>query len=199
MNKKIVAVLCVFALVFSVGFLWISKSKQTVSDPVVITTTTEKEQESNSGSKKDVKLTLPISAIPEEYRNDLEGYKELHGYEKVKLDANGNVKIKMSALSFGLLQTQIGIQVINSVYEIAEKKENSYIKEVQSIDTENFKSVTVSVNAEKYGKSDKAALYDMAVSCFYYQLYSENPQYKCDITVIDAKTKKVIETKNYTK
>lgn len=199
MNKKIAAALCVLTVIVCVVF-FVSKGKdEDNSDAVIVITTTEETKEETSSKKqKDVKLTLPISVIPEEYQNDLEGYRELHGYESVKKDINGNVKIKMSALSYGLLQTQIGINVINSVYEIADKKENSYIKEVSFLDTENFEKITVTVNAEKYKSNDKDALYDMAMSCFYYQMFSEKPDYKCDITVIDAKTGNEIETKNYT-
>ena len=198
-NKKII-IIALFVLAASV-FLLVkglsSGGEEPSDDPAIIITTWQSDEEKKTGSQKDVKITVPMSVIPEEYRNNLEAYREEHGYESVKKDINGNVKIKMSALSYGLLQTQAGITVINAVYEIADMKEYSFIKEVTKLDTEDFRSITVSVNADKYAEADDSAFQAMADSCFYYHIFSEKPVYKCEITAVDSKTGEVIDTKTY--
>lgn len=198
-NKKIL-IISFFVLAVSVFLLvaGFGKGEEPSDDPaIVITTWQDGETKKNNSKNKDVKITVPMSVIPEKYRDNLEAYREEHGYESVKKDINGNVKIKMSALSYGLLQTQAGITVINAVYEIADMKSYSFIKEVTKLDTEDFRSITVSVNAKKYAEADDSAFQAMAESCFYYHIFSENPVYKCEITVVDSKTGEVIDTKTY--
>lgn len=198
-NKKIV-IIALFVLAVSVFLLvkGLGKGEEPSDNPAIVITTWQNEEEEKSNkTKKDVKITVPMSVIPEEYRNNLEAYREEHGYESVKKDINGNVRIKMSSLSYGLLQTQAGITVINAVYEIADLKQYSYIKEVKQLDTEDFRSITVSVNADKYAEADDSAFQAMADSCFYYHIFSEKPVYKCEITIVDSKTGEVIDTKTY--
>ena len=198
-NKKIIA-LALLVLVVSVSLLVIGFSNSDEEPEftgIVVTTWQNDDSSKKNNSNKTVKITVPMSVIPEKYRDNLEGYREEHGYESVRKDVNGNVKIKMSSLSYSLLQTQAGITVINAVYEIAGMKEYSFIKEVKSLDTENFRSITVSVNAKKYAEADDSAFQNMADSCFYYHIFSEKPVYKCKITVVDSKTGEVIDTKTY--
>lgn len=198
-NKKIIIfALCVLIVSVSLLIAGFDKDDGQAENPGIVVTTWQKDDNEKKGSsKKDVKITVPLSAIPEKYRNNLEAYREEHGYKSVRKDANGNIRIKMSSLSYGLLQTQTGITVINAIYEIADLKEYSFIKEVKELDTEDFRSITVCVNAKKYKEADDTAFRAMADSCFYYQLFSEKPLYKCDITVVNAKTGEVIETKTY--
>lgn len=197
-NKKIL-VLALFVLAVSVFLLCkgLTKGEEVPDNPAITITTWQNDETKKKNNKKDVKITVPMSVIPEEYRNNLEGYREEHGYESVTKDINGNVKIKMSSLSYDLLQTQAGITVINAVYEIADLKQYSYIKEVTQLDTENFRSITISVNEKKYAEADDSAFQAMADSCFYYHIFSERPVYKCEITVVDSKTGEVIDTKTY--
>ena len=198
-NKKIIIfALCVLIVSVALLVAGFGKDDEQVDNPGIVVTTWQKDDdEKKNSSKKDVKITVPLSAIPEKYQNNLEAYREEHGYESVRKDANGNIRIKMSSLSYGLLQTQTGITVINAIYEIADMKAYSFIKEVKELDTDDFRSITVSVNAKKYKEADDSAFQAMADSCFYYQLFSENPVYKCEITVVNAKTGEVIETKTF--
>lgn len=198
-NKKIILLaLCVLIVSVSLLAIGFSNSEEEPEfTGIVVTTWQNDDSAKKKTSKKDVKITVPIAVIPEKYRDNLEGYRKEHGYESVRKDINGNVRIKMSSLSYGLLQTQTGMTVIRAVYEIAEMKEYSYIKEIKNLDTENFRSITISVNAKKYAEADESALQAMADSCFYYHIFSEKPIYKCEITVVDSKTGEVIETKTY--
>ena len=197
-NKKII-IIALLVLFISVFLLCkgLTKGDEVSGNPGIVITTWQNDESGKKNNKKDVKITVPMSVIPEKYRNNLEAYREEHGYESVTKDINGNVRIKMSSLSYGLLQTQAGITVINAIYEIAELKQYSYIKEVTELDTENFRSLTVSVNAKKYAEADDSAFQAMAESCFYYHIFSEKPVYKCEITVVDSKTGEVIDTKTY--
>ena len=118
MKKKALIFLCLAVLIGAVLGLVLknaSKEETTVSSEVVITTT---EKEDSGSSKKNVKISLPLEAIPEEYRNNLQKYCEDYGYKSVTKDANGNVKIKMTSLSHDLLLTKAGMKLIGAVYEM---------------------------------------------------------------------------------
>ena len=197
MKKKALIFLCLAVLIGAVlGLVHKNASKEetTVSSEVVITTT---EKEDSGSSKKNVKISLPLEAIPEEYRNNLQKYCEDYGYKSVTQDANGNVKIKMTSLSHDLLLTKAGMKVIGAVYEMENSKDFPCVKKIESIDTDNFREVIIHVDKAEYGKTGSKALEELSNYLFYYQMFCEEVVYRCEIVVVDAETKKIIETKTF--
>jgi len=158
------------------------------------------EQETEKGNIKDtVKLVLPVEAIEEEYRNDLDAYCEKFGYDSAKLNKkNGTVTLKMPQFSYELLLKNIGMDVLKSINEVASSGKYPCVKAVSDIKTDDFSKVTILVNKKKYKKEGDTAPYIIGQSCLLYQLYAGNEEYLCNVTVVDNKTKQVIETKTYT-
>ncbi len=152
-----------------------------------------------SNPNKKVEITIPLGAIDEKYRDNLQAYCEAKGYESAKLNKkDGTVTIKMRAITRDLLLTEIGMTVVGAIYEIAgNKKDYPYINKIESFDKDNFSSVVYSVNGKTY-KKNSAASYMMAQSCLLYQLYSSDSNYKVTVTAVDKKNNKVIESITYT-
>lgn len=210
MKKIIGAVLCVLLC-----FSFAACSKKTPGDADVtaadVAVSTQKNPQSSEtfeetettkkqkGSLRDtVKITIPLALLEEKYQKDIKLYCSERGYKKAKINRmSGTVTITMQALSHKLLLTDIGMTVIGAIYDVAGSKDYPYIKEIVSIDEENFRSVVYSVDAKKYQKGSLAS-YMMAQSCLLYQLYTVDPEYRVDITVVDKKTGKTIETVTYT-
>lgn len=219
MKKIICAVLCIALLVCIFVFAKRSKnadetvaeisssqagdsSKETTTKNETTKPAKETEPETTKqkkGSLKDtVKITIPLAVLDEKYQKDLKAYCEDYGYTKAKLNRlDRTVTVTMKAFSHELLLTQIGMKVVGALYEIAGSKDYPYINKIESFDNDNFKSVVYSVDAKKYPKESLSS-YMMAQSCLLYQLYTEDTDYRVDITVIDKKTGKEIETITYT-
>lgn len=146
-----------------------------------------------------VKVQLPLAAIDEEYRNNLDAYCEKYGYTSAKKNgSDGSVTIKMSKFSYELLLTQVGLKVITAVYEVAESGDFPCVKSIEKLDTENFREAVIRVNKSKYLAEGKDAPYTVGQSCLLYQVYDGSTDYKCEVTVVDNKTGEVIETLTYT-
>lgn len=212
MKKIISAVLCAL-LVFSLA----SCGKKAQDDKVVTEAGVTAEKETGSsqsseasseteqttkkekGSLKDtVKITIPLALLEEKYQKDIGLYCSEHGYKKAKINKHKQtVTITMQAFSHKLLLARVGMQVVGAIYDVAENKDYPYIKGITQIDEENFRSVVYSVDAKKYEKGSLAS-YMMAQSCLLYQLYTTDTDYRVEVTAVDAKTGKVVETITYT-
>lgn len=192
--KRIICACLCLLLLFS--FASCSKRGGDPSSAIKITAT------SGDGDIKDtVKITIPLSFVDEEYHNNLDLYCEKYGYISAKLnEKDETVTIKMNALSHDLLLAQIGMKVIKSIYNIVESGDYPYVKSIDSYDSKNFSEVVVSVDKEKYEADKTSSLMPFALAqcCFVYQAYTESTDYKCTVTVADAKTKDIISTKTYT-
>lgn len=150
------------------------------------------------GELKDtVKMKIPLAAIDAEYYNDLDAYCKAYGYTSATQKGD-SVVVTMSKFSYELLVSQIGINSVRAVYDVLESGDFPYVKDIPSLDTENFSAATLSVDGNEYKNVSDDALRIVAQSCILYQIYNQDKKYKVEITVIDANTNEVIETKTYT-
>lgn len=196
-NKNLKRMLCAgLCLLLLFSFASCGERGGDPSSAIKITAT------SGDGDLKDtVKITIPLSFVDEEYHDNLDAYCEKYGYISAKLNKKDEtVTVKMNEFSHKLLLTQIGMKVIQSIYNIAEGGEYPYVKAIDSYDDKNFSEVVVSVDRKKYEADKTSSLMPFALAqcCFVYQAYTESTDYKCTVTVADAKTKDIISTKTYT-
>ncbi len=168
-------------------------------DPNAIFVNTESSSESDKDIKDTVKVSFPLSAVDEEYRDNLDAYCEKYGYKSAKLNSDGTVTVKMNAFSYELLMTQKGMKAIQAIYNVAESGDYPFVKGIESYDDKDFSAVSVLVDKAKYDAAgDKADMaLDIAKGCYIYQALSGN-DFKCTVTVVDSKTKKTVETKDFT-
>lgn len=193
--KKMFALSLCFVLFFSLCACK-KDDTQTASDNVPDTASF---QEGSGNLNKTVEMQLPLAAIDEKYRDDLDTYCEVYGYKKAKKNAAGTaVKITMSEFSYNLLVSQIGINAVRSIYDIQESGDFRYVKEIVSLDKDNFSAVTISVDREGFVRAGDEAVHIIGQSCILYQIYAQNKKIKCEITVIDADTNETIKTIKYT-
>ena len=190
--KKFICILLAFVMLFSFAACGKEKENSTVNG--VSVSSDEKD------TKKTVKVSFPLSYLSEEESADLDAYCKSYGFKSAKVNSDGTVTIKMSQLSRDLLLTKVSSQSIKEIYSAAESGKYPYVRKIKSCDTENFFEVSLLVNREKFVSAETALEMKLMVaqSCLTYQIYAgiENPKVK--ITIIDNKTKKTIEEKEYT-
>ncbi|MGN1194480.1 MAG: hypothetical protein ACI4SB_03260 [Acutalibacteraceae bacterium] len=187
--KKVLSVI----LLLTVMFCFASCSK---AQPATLSQQTE---EPTGDLKDTVTVNLPVTFLDPEYQNDLKGYCEKYGYISAKLSDDGQtVQIKMNKFSHELLTTEIGLKVLNQISEITDSGDYPYIKELVKIDRDNFKQVVIAVDGEEYKKAGTMAPYIIGQSCLLYQAYDSDGDYRCEVTVTDEETNKIIDTLVYT-
>lgn len=187
--KKVLSVI----LLFTLAFCFVSCGK-------VQPATLSQQTEETTGSLKDtVTVNLPITFVDPEYQDNLKGYCEKYGYLSAKLNEDGQtVRITMNKFSHELLTTEIGLKVLNQIAQITDSGDYPYVKKLVRIDRDNFKQVVISVDAKEYKKAGTMAPYIIGQSCLLYQAYADTDEYRCEVTVTDEKTNKIIDTLVYT-
>lgn len=187
--KKVLSLILIFILAFSFAACGKVQSETLVQ-----------QTEKPTGSLKDtVTVNLPITLIDEEYQNDLKAYCEKYGYHSAKLNRDGqSVRITMNKFSHELLTTEIGLKVLQQISDITDSGDYPYVKELVRIDRDNFREVVISVDAKEYKKAGTMAPYIIGQSCLLYQAYDDTDDYRCEVTVTDEKTNKIIDTLIYT-
>lgn len=187
--KKVLSLVLLFVLIFC-----FASCGRTQPETLV------QQTEETTGSLKDtVTVNLPITLIDEEYQNDLKAYCERYGYISAKLNDDGqSVQIKMNKFSHELLTTEIGLKVLQQIADITDSGDYPYVKKLVKVDRDNFKQVVISVDAQGYKKAGTMAPYIIGQSCLLYQAYDDTDDYRCEVTVTDEKTNKIIDTLIYT-
>ncbi|MDD6527751.1 MAG: hypothetical protein PUF31_08150 [Oscillospiraceae bacterium] len=162
--------------------------------------TLEQPTEAPTGDLKDtVTVNLPISFVDSEYRDNLEGYCKKYGYNSAKLSDDGQtVEIVMNQFSNELMKTDIGMQVLKKISEITDSGDYPYVKELVKVDKDHFREVIISVDQKGYKKAGTSAPFMIGQYCLLYQAYDSTDDYRCEVTVVDYKTSKVIDTLVYT-
>ncbi|MGN1443763.1 MAG: hypothetical protein ACI4XE_07935 [Acutalibacteraceae bacterium] len=187
--KKIISLVLIVCL----AFCFVSCSKS-------VTQTLDQPTEAPTGDLKDtVTINLPITFVDSEYQDNLKGYCEKYGYISAKLSDDGqSVQIKMNKFSNELLRTEIGLKVLNQISNITDSGDYPYVKKLVKVDRDQFREVIISVDQKEYKKAGTIAPYIIGQSCLLYQAYDSTDDYRCEVTVVDYKTNKVIDTLVYT-
>lgn len=190
--KRFLSLFLVLVMFFSFAACG-KKGDEENQEPVSTTERAEK--------KGTAKISIPLAVIEKGFWNDLDKYCETYGYESAKLnEKTQTVTVKMDYMSYRLLLTQMGMEVIQGIYKVLEDGTYKYFKDIESYDDKNFGEVVILVNQKSYENDPTSTLlpFTLAQTCFLYQMYTEAGIDKCDIIIKNAKTKEVIETKTYT-
>lgn len=152
-------------------------------------------------SDKSLSLSVPLSAIDEELRNDLDGFCKKYGYESATLGEDGkSVNVVVNEFNYKLKMTNRGMEAIKGIYAVAEdSKTYPYVAGIESYDDKDFREVVLLVSKKKYDSdpSKELAAFSIGQSCLLYQAYSTLTDYECKVIIKDKSTKEVIETKTY--
>lgn len=206
MKKKIIAAVIVIAVIaVAVALIHSGKTEEettTVPDgqPVTVNIepeTTKKEKEVSYNRK--VTVTLPAEFIDKEYKDDLDAFAEANGYVWAKYTDDGNVKIKMRALSYSLILSNIGMDTIKSISYLLDSDDYLYFTDLLKYN-DDFSRIVIAVDKEGYEKNEdkETFLAQIALACLYYQTYDNESENKCEITVCEEKTNILIETRDFT-
>ena len=206
MKKKIIIAVIIIAIIAAAAtFIRPGKAEEettTIPDgqPVTVNLepeTTEKEKEASYNKK--VTVTLPADFVDAKYKDNLDAFAEANGYISAKYTDDGSVKIKMRALSYSLILSNIGMDTIQSIAYLLDSEDYPYFKDLLKYN-DDFSKVIIAVDAKEYEKlEDKETfLGQIALACLFYQSYDEDSEGKCEITVCEEKTNILIETKEFT-
>lgn len=148
---------------------------------------------------KTIKIDLPYELIEEKYRENLDAYCSSYGYDSAKLNKDGTVTIKMSALTHSLLLTRMGMTVMTQIGDILDSGDYPYFKDIGTYN-EDFSYIVLLVNGKKYKAESTSNFLPYVVSefCMYYQLYTTRDNYECEVVIADEKTKEVLYSNIYT-
>lgn len=148
---------------------------------------------------KKVTVTLPIEFVDEEYRDNLEGFAEAKGYYSIRKKGDTHVKIKMRALSYDLLLTNIGMETVKGIGYALDSGEYPFFLDLAKYN-DDFSYVVVAVDKEEYEKAEnKDAFFgNIGIYCLYYQSYDNDSEGKCEIVVCEEGTNILIETRELT-
>lgn len=151
------------------------------------------------GKAKDVKITLPALFLNEAEKKDLPGYCEVNGFISAELDEKKDkVTVTMSKSTHDVLLVRMGMQVMSSISKLIRSDTFPYFTEIGEY-ADDFSSVTVKVNGEKYKNDSTSSLLPMTVgeSCLLYLEYTTAKKPKCTVTVADDKTGEILFKDEY--
>lgn len=148
---------------------------------------------------KTIKIKLPVELIEEKYRDNLDVYCSSYGYESAKLNKDGTVTIKMSALTHSLLLTRMGMTVMSQIGSVLDSGDYPYFKDI-GVYNEDFSYIVLLVDGKEYKEESTSNFLPYVVSefCMYYQLYTTRDNYQCEVVIADEKTKEVVYSNIYT-
>ncbi len=206
MKKKIIAVAAVIA-VLAVAMAFIISKKPSEEPPqstdgqpvtVNIEPDTTKKEKAVSYNKK-VTVTLPGEFIEEKYKANPEAFAEANGYDSVKFTSDGNVKVKMRAVSYSLLLSNIGMETIQIISYLLDSDDYPYFVDLLKYNND-FSELVISVKTKKYNKAEnKDDFFNLlALACLHYQDYDVESKGRCKITVCENKTNILVETREFT-
>ena len=195
MKKAMCLILC---LVFVFSFASCKKNAQettTNPDPWVIP---EESTEPRKNPDEEVTINIPLSLVDKEYQNDLDAYAKKYGYISAKLEKNETVTIKMRALSHSLLLARTGTMVMKEIGAIIDSGDFPYVVQLGTYNRD-FSYITLLVKGKEFKKADTSLLPYMLAECgMYYQLFTTNTDYKCEVVIADHESKEVLFQKTYT-
>ena len=187
MQKRILCLVLALALLCALG----ACGKEETDPQAAPTVSPQEVQPAPTALKGDktVKITLPLAYVEETYRGALDAYRINRGFLDLKVnEKKQTVTIKMTERGHKLLLIDIGLQVLEAIYALPDDPAYPYLKSIDALDDENYKTVAVSVDRAAYEADENAELlpFVLASHCMTYQAYTKKNQYRCTVLVNDA-------------
>ena len=178
-------------------------SDTTTSDIKVVdfNTTRTPEESTTIKPNKNVKINIPASFIEGKAGGDLKKYAATYGY-KITEESDGSLTMKMDGITYSLMLSNVGMEVMMSLGEIVDSGNCPYAVRLQDYN-EDFSYILMQVDTKKYKKhKDDMPYEDLAYVIgqlgLYYQFYTIEEDNKCEVILASSETGKVVYREIYT-
>ena len=181
--KTIIALSLATVVAFS-----LAACKNDMEQPVITT------PEDVSNIEDEIKITVPLISIDEEYRDDMDALCKAYGYTSAKLNKRKEtVTITTNAFRHKLAMTRIGMRVIKAIYDLEESKDYPYLVSIDDVNKDDFSSATITVKADKF---QDLLPYVIGQDLMIYKFYEGKNDFHVSVTVKDEKGN-LIDTFDY--
>ncbi len=178
-------------------------SDTTTSDIKVVdfNTTRTPEESTTIKPNKNVRINIPAAFIESKAGGDLEKYAATYGY-KITKENDGSLTMKMDGITYSLMLSNVGMEVMMSLGEIVDSGNCPYAVRLQDYN-EDFSYILMQVDTKKYKKyKDDMPYEDLAYVIgqlgLYYQFYTIEEENKCEVILASSETGKVVYREIYT-
>ncbi len=178
-------------------------SDTTTNDIKVVdfNTTRPTEEHTTVKPNKTVKINVPATFIESKANGNLEKYAATYGY-KITEEKDGSLTMKMDGITYSLMLSNVGMEVMMSLGEIVDSGSCPYAVRLQDYN-EDFSYILMQVDTKKYKEhKDEIPYEDLAYiigQCgLYYQCFTVEEENKCEVILASSKTGKVVHREVYT-
>ena len=148
-----------------------------------------------------VTIKVPLAFLKNEQRENLASWADARGFYSAEIDEDKGVAILvMSDLSHRLLLTNIGLDVIESLYGLLDDHTFPYFKGIETYDSTDFSELVILVDGNAYMMDPDADVLPqtLAQTCMIYQGYTTEKKYTCRVLVKDEATGGAVKDETYT-
>ena len=150
---------------------------------------------------KSITVTLPVSCVDEEYRDNLEAFAEKNGYYSISKKGDDKVKIEMREYSYKLLMTNIGMETVGGIGSAIDSGDYPFILSLEKY-TDDFSEIYISVDKAKYEKAGKDAVdklfSDIGLCGLHYLEYCQDSDGVCSVILFEEGTNLLVEQRDLT-
>lgn len=178
-------------------------SDTTTSDIKVVDFNTTRTPEESTTIKPNKNITINVPSVLAESHADgnLEQYAATYGY-KIEKEEDGSVTMKMDGITYSLMLSNIGMEVMMSLGDIVDGNDFPYAVRLQDYN-QDFSYILMLVDTKEYKKhKDEKPYEDLAFytgQCgLYYQFFTQNQEKKCEVILASSETGKVVYREIYT-
>ena len=151
--------------------------------------------------KGSVTIKVPLAFLKNDQTKNLAAWAESRGFYSAEIDKDKGVAVLvMSDLSHRLLLTNVGMDVIETLYGLLDDKTFPYFKGIETYDSAGFSEVVILVDGNAYMMDPNADVLPqtLAQTCMIYQGYTTEKKYKCRVLVKDEATGGAVKDETYT-
>ncbi len=178
-------------------------SDTTTNDIKVVdfNTTRPTEEHTTIKPNQTIKINLPAFFLENKADGDLEKYAATYGY-KITEEKDGSLTVKMDGITYSLMLSNVGMEVMMSLGEIVDSGNCPYVVKLQDYN-EDFSYILMQVDTKKYKKyKDETSYEDLSyiiAQCgLYYQYFTVEEENKCEVVLASSETGKVVHREFYT-
>lgn len=164
-------------------------------------TTREPDETTTVKNNKNITINVPSVLAESHADGSLEQYAATYGY-KIEKEEDGSVTMKMDGITYSLMLSNIGMEVMMSLGDIVDGNDFPYAVRLQDYN-QDFSYILMLVDTKEYKKhKDEKPYEDLAFytgQCgLYYQFFTQNQEKKCEVILASSETGKIVYRETYT-
>lgn len=163
-------------------------------------TTKEHKETTTVKSDKNVTIKVPGVLVESQAGGNLQQYAATYGY-KITKEPDGTMSMNMDGITYSLMLSGIGMEVMMSLGEIVDGNDYPYAVRLQDY-SDDFSYILMKVDSDIYKKDKSNSYEDLAFMIgqfgLYYQYFTIDKDNKCEVILADSKTGEVVYSKVYT-